>query len=337
MKKKVTFITGASGEIGQALIDSLAEDQSQALLTLDLNPLPKVMQGKTTHILGNLLDKELLQNLADEYHLETIYHLAATLSTTGEHKPMMAHKVNTQGTLGLLNIAAEQSEQFHQSVKFIFPSSIAAYGLPDLETKNGHPQIKEHDWTEPTTMYGCTKLYCEKVGTYFSEHYLQLSSHQPMRIDFRALRFPGLISAFTVPSGGTSDYGPEMIHAAAQGKIYHCFVRPEATIPFMIMPDAVRSLLLLANAPPKDLTRRVYNVTSFSLSAQDFREMIIQAFPAAEILFSPDEKRQGIIDTWPAGLDDSAARQDWGWKPEYDAARAFHEYLLPNIREQYSE
>lgn len=337
MKKKVTFITGASGEIGQALIDSLADDRSQPLLTLDLHPLPEKMQGKTTHIQGNLLDKDLIQTLADEYHLETIYHLAAMLSTSGEYKPMMAHKVNTGGTVDLLNIAAKQSAQFNHPAKFIFPSSIAAYGLPDLETKNAHPQIKEHEWNQPTTMYGCTKLYCEKVGTYFSEHYLQLSANQPIRLDFRALRFPGLISAFTVPSGGTSDYGPEMIHAAAQGETYHCFVRPEVKIPFMIMPDAVRSLLLLATADQKDLTRRVYNVTSFSLSAQDFREMAIKAFPEAEILFSPDDKRQGIVDTWPAGLDDSAARQDWGWEPAYDAARACQEYLLPNIRERYTQ
>lgn len=336
MADKTILITGASGEIGQALIETLSDSTQHQLVSLDLSPLPKELAGKSTHIVGNILDQELLTELGSNYQFQTIYHLAAMLSTTGEHKPLLAHRVNTGGTLDLLDIAAEQSQKQDKSVKFVFPSSIAAYGLPDLETKQEYYRIQEDQWTNPTTMYGCTKLYCEKVGTYFSEHYLQLEDQQPTRLDFRALRFPGLISAFTVPSGGTSDYGPEMIHAAAQNKPYHCFVRPEVRIPFMVMPDAVRSLLMLAEAPAGNLSRRVYNVTSFSLSAQDFREMVIKAFPETEIHFAPDEKRQAIVDSWPADLDDSTAREDWGWEPQYDAVRACEEYLLPNIQQRYS-
>jgi len=336
MQEKSILITGASGEIGQALIESLSESTTDQLVSLDLSPLPESLEGQSTHIVGNILDKNLLTELAAEYRFQTIYHLAAMLSTTGEHKPLLAHQVNTGGTLDLLDIAAEQSQRYDQPVKFIFPSSIAAFGLPDLETKQKYFRIQEDQCTNPTTMYGCTKLYCEKVGSYFSEHYLQLNEEQPTRLDFRALRFPGLISAFTVPSGGTSDYGPEMIHAAAQGQPYACFVRPEVRIPFMVMPDAVRSLLLLAQAPAGNLSRRVYNVTSFSLSAQEFSEMVAEAFPEAEIYFAPDEKRQAIVDSWPADLDDSAAREDWGWEPQYDASRACQDYLLPNIRRRYS-
>jgi nucleoside-diphosphate-sugar epimerase len=336
MQEKSILITGASGEIGQALIESLAESSAYHLVSLDLSPLPASLEDQSTHIVGNILDKDLLTDLAAEHRFHTIYHLAAMLSTTGEHKPLLAHQVNTGGTLDLLDIAADQSQRWNESVKFIFPSSIAVYGLPDLETKQEYFRIQEDQWTNPTTMYGCTKLYCEKVGSYFSEHYLQLDEEQPTRLDFRALRFPGLISAFTVPSGGTSDYGPEMIHAAAQGQPYDCFVRPEVRIPFMVMPDAVRSLLVLAQAPAENLSRRVYNVTSFSLSARGFSEMVAEAFPKAEIRFTPDEKRQAIVDSWPADLDDSAARQDWGWEPQYDASRACHDYLLPNIRQRYS-
>jgi threonine 3-dehydrogenase len=144
-----------------------------------------------------------------------------------------------------------------------------------------------------------------------------------------------LISAFTVPSGGTSDYGPEMLHAAAQGQPYTCFVREDAIIPFMAMPDAVTALLKLAGAPAENLTRRVYNVTSFSLTAAEFELRVRQAFPGAQITFNPDLKRQGIVDSWPAGLNDNDARRDWGWAPDYDVERSFNEYLVPNIRKRY--
>jgi nucleoside-diphosphate-sugar epimerase len=143
------------------------------------------------------------------------------------------------------------------------------------------------------------------------------------------------VSAFTVPSGGTSDYGPEMLHAAASSEPYACFVREDTCIPFMAMPDAVSALLKIADAPTGDLTRRVYNVTSFSLTAGEFRKTVSKYFTDAEIYFEPDEKRQAIVDSWPAGLNDDDARRDWGWVPEYDLERSFEEYLVPNIVKRY--
>ena len=217
----------------------------------------------------------------------------------------------------------------------MFPSSIAAYGMPDLQIKGQFPRVREWEWNYPRTMYGCNKLYCEMLGIYFSQHYRQLAADRPVMLDFRGLRFPGLISAFTLPSGGTSDYGPEMLHAAAKGEPYECFVREDACIPFMAMPDAVTALLKLAEAPADALSRRVYNVTSFSLTAAEFRQKVLEYFPGAQIGFKPDLKRQGIVDSWPAGLNDNDARRDWGWKPEYDLERAFGEYLVPNIRDRY--
>jgi len=155
------------------------------------------------------------------------------------------------------------------------------------------------------------------------------------RIDFRCIRFPGLISAATLPSGGTSDYAPEMIHAAAQGKPYNCFVRPDTRIPFMAMPDGVEALLKLAASPADRLSRRVYNVGAFNPSAAEIRELVVNAFPGAAITFVPDLKRQGIVDSWPSDVDDGAARKDWGFAPRYDLKRAFSEYLLPTIRARY--
>lgn len=336
MRKRVTMITGCAGEIGQALIEELSERGDNELLTLDLKPLPQQLQGLSTHITGDILDESLLGRLVTEYEIVSIYHLAALLSTRGEFTPELAHRVNVGGTLQLLKLAAEQSDWQGRPVRFIFPSSIAVYGMPDLEVKARDHKVREWDWNLPTTMYGCNKLYGEMVGSYYSKNYRQLAADRPVMLDFRSIRFPGLISAFTVPSGGTSDYGPEMIHAAAQGKPYACFVRPDTRIPFMAMPDAVKSLLLLADAPLSELSRQVYNVTSFSLSAEEIADLVTEAFPEATITYEVDEKRQGIVDSWPADLNDSAAREDWGWEPDYSATRAFREYLIPNIRERYA-
>lgn len=335
MRKKAILITGAAGEIGQALIDALAGRTATAILTLDLQMLPPEQMRRVTHIQGDILDKTLLSRLVSEYELETIYHLAALLSTRSEFTPEAAHRVNVEGTLSLLQLAAEQSEWRGQPVKFIFPSSIAAYGLPDLQTKMDYSRVREWEWNYPRTMYGCNKLYCEQLGTYFSRYYRQLAAERPVMLDFRCLRFPGLISAFTVPSGGTSDYGPEMLHHAAQNKPYACFVREDVQIPFMAMPDAVKSLLMLTQAPAEALKRPIYNVTAFSLTAAEFRNWVLRFFPQAQITFVPDVKRQGIVDSWPADLDDSAARREWGWEPDYPVERSFAEYLVPNIQQRY--
>ncbi len=336
MRKRAILITGASGEVGHALIRRLAEDGNNRLLTLDLHDLPPDLAHQTTHVVGNLLDTHLLTRLVSEYEIDVIFHLAALLSTRSEITPEMAHEVNVEGTLGLLKLAAEQSQWRNQAIQFLFPSSVAVYGMPDRESKQLYARVREFEWNLPRTMYGCNKLYCEMLGSYYSRHYRQLAAQQPVTIDFRCVRFPGLLSAFTLPSGGTSDYGPEMIHAAASGEPYACFVRGEARIPFMAMPDAVDALLTLAHVPRQQLTRQVYNVSAFSLSAAQIRDRVVAAFPDAEIRFVPDVKREAIVDSWPADIDDSAARMDWGWSPKYDVGRAFDEYLFPNVRQRYA-
>ena len=335
MRKKVTLVTGAAGEVGTSLVQKLAETSPRTVLTLDLSSLPSTSATGHVHVQGDILDTSLLSRLVAEYEIECIFHLAALLSTRSEFTPEQAHRVNVEGTLELLRLASEQSQWRGEPVQFIFPSSIAVYGLPTPEAKSRYSRVREWEWTNPTTMYGCNKLYCELLGSYLSQHYKQLSAEKPVMIDFRSLRFPGLISAFTLPSGGTSDYAPEMVHAAAKGEPYRCFVAPEVQIPFMAMPDAIHALLRLAAAPKESLTRLVYNVTSFSLTAAEVRDLVLSAFPDARIEFAPDKKRQAIVDTWPADLDDTAAHRDWKWEPEYDAERAFQEYLVPNIRKRY--
>lgn len=337
MPKKTILITGAVGEIGQALIAALAKSEQNAILTLDLQPIPSGLGNQVTHIEGSITDKALIERLTKENEVDVIFHLAALLSTSAERSPAGAHQVNVEGSLLLLELAAQQSERRKQRVQFIFPSSKAIYGMPDPKTKAAHPGVREDEWNSPTTMYGVNKLYVEHLGNYYSRHYKQLAEQQPLMLDFRALRFPGLISADTLPTGGTSDYGPEMLHAAAKGEPYACFVRPDTTIAFMAMPDAVKALLSLASAPIEELSRTTYNVTSFSLSAAEFRRQVLLAFPEAQITFAPDAKRQGIVDSWPMDIDDSAARRDWGWVPGYGLERCFDEYLVPNIKNRYKK
>jgi len=337
MRKEVVLITGANGEIGHGLITHLGKEGKVDIVALDVQPLDESLRPYCLRaIQGDILDGMLLGRLVAEFEIRTIYHLASILSTKAEYNPEAAHKVNVEGTLNLLRLAVEQSAWQGKPVKFLYPSSIAAYGLPDVETKLNAGKIKEWMWLEPTTMYGCNKLYCEHLGRYYTRHYRQLAAdHTPNTIDFRCIRFPGLISADTIPTGGTSDYGPEMLHHAAQGIPYACFVRPDTRLPFMAMPDAVRSLLMLENAPKENLRHLVYNVTGFSLTAQEIYDIVIKAFPKAEITFKPHPSRQAIVDSWPADVDDSAARKDWGWYPVYDQDRAFNEYLIPAIKERY--
>lgn len=337
MRKPVTLITGANGEVGHGLITKLAQRDDTDILALDLNELDASLRPYVKRsIVGNILDETLLQQIMSEFQIGAIFHLAALLSTRAEFTPEAAHQVNVQGTINLLHLAIEQSRWQGASVRFLFPSSIAVYGIASVDEKNSLPPVKEHQYTMPVTMYGCNKLYCEHLGRYYNEHYRQLAAvSEPFGVDFRCLRFPGLISAVTLPSGGTSDYVPEMLHAAAQGKPYACFVRPDTRIPFMAMPDAVKSLLLLADAPREALQGHIYNVTSFSISAAEAAEEIRHYYPDADITFAPNDRRQKIVDSWAAELDDSAARSEWGWQPDYDQQSAFADYLIPTLQQRY--
>lgn len=339
MRKEVVLITGANGEIGHSLIMHLANSRDYNVIALDVQPLDDALRPYCFRFIqGDILDPMLLGRMVAEYEIRTIYHLASILSTKAEYNPETAHRVNVEGTLNLLRLAVEQSQWQGRSVKFIYPSSIAAYGLPDLNTKNNAGRVKETDWCNPITMYGCNKLYCEHLGRYYTAHYRQLAADSgTTSVDFRSLRFPGLISAVTIPTGGTSDYGPEMLHHAAQGLPYPCFVRPDTRLPFMVMPDAVKALLYLEAAPRENLRQLVYNVTSFNPTAQEIYDIVMCAFPDAQIDFKPHLSRQRIVDSWPADIDDSAAAHDWGWKPDYDMKRAFEEYLIPAIKERYQE
>jgi threonine 3-dehydrogenase len=319
MTEKAVLVTGACGEIGQALVQNLARQGGYRIVTADLAGLPESIRPLSAeHVQGDLVNKV---KIFYDYDFDLIFHFAASLSSKAEVSTEEAHRINVEGTMQLLMLAAYRSEKYRKEVKFLFPSSIAAYGFANLPAKQTAGRVKEDEYNTPHTMYGCNKLYCEKLGMYYSRYNGQrhLDPQPPVMCDFRAIRFPGLISAFTLPSGGTSDYGPDMLHAAAEGRPYACFVRPDTRISFMAMPDAITALLRLAEAPRQNLSHVVYNIASFSLTAGEFRQRALQAFPGAQISFQPNPRRQGIVDSWPEDVDDTLARTEWGWRPEYDA------------------
>ena len=332
-RKRVVLITGAQGEMGTGLIHRLSGRNDCQILALDLHPVGEALSRRCREtIVGDVTDQRLLDRLQSEYEIDVVYHLAAILSTRAEFSPRIAHDVNVQGTINLLELAVEQSRWHGRAVRFLFPSSIAVYGLENLEAKAKAGRVQEDEWNHPITMYGCNKLSCEQLGRYYSAHYRQLAvDDRPKGVDFRALRFPGLISADTVPSGGTSDFAPEMIHCAAAGEAYTSFVRADTQIPFMAMPDAIDALLRLGDAPRDGLGSTVYNVGAYAPTAGEVARRVERAFPAAKIDFCPDPRRQRIVDSWPADVDDGRARNEWGFSPTYDLGSTFERYLLPKL------
>lgn len=338
-----TFITGAGGEVGHGLIQSLSNQPGQEIVATDLRELEKDVRKQCTNTyLADVCDRDALDRLLSMYQVEEIYHLAAVLSTRAEFAPEVAHQVNVSGTVNILQIAAEQGRMTGRPVKVIFPSSIAVYGFSSLAEKNVAGAVTEYVHNKPSTMYGCNKLYCEHLGRYYAHSYRQLASDSVAGedgnrgvVDFRCIRYPGLISTDTVPTGGTSDYVPEMLHAAARGEHYNCFVRADATIPFMTMPEAIQATLQLAGAERKSLSKIVYNIASFSPSAGEVADLVKKYFPKASIDFVPDERRQTIVDSWPAEVNCDAAKEDWGFKSNWSLEEAFEHYFIPNITKRY--
>ena len=280
----------------------------------------------------------MLERILAEFQVELVFHLAALLSTRSEFTPVTAHQVNVEGTLNLLEFAQHEAESHGRRVVFMYPSSIAAYGLPDRETKMRAGRVKEDEWTHPTTMYGCNKLYCEQLG-HVLRAALQAAGRgareRPRGLQERALPRPdfGAHRAVRRHVGLCAGDDPRR---GARGEPYACFVRPDTRIPFMAMPDGVDALMTLAAARASRLTRTAYNVAAFNPSAEEIRDVVLRGFPDARIDWDTDTKRQGIVDSWPADVDDSAARADWGFAPRYDFEHAFNDYLVPTIRQRYA-
>ena len=270
--------------------------------------------------------------------MDLVFHLAALLSTRGEFTPSTAHQVNVEGTIRLLEFAQKEGESHGRPVTFLYPSSIAAYGLPDLATKARAGKVGEDLWNVPTTMYGCNKLYCEHLGRYYARHYKQLARRDavgqggfPLRALPRAdLGRDGALGRhLRLRAGdaarGRAGRGLRLLRAARHAHPVH--------------GDARRRGGAAASWPRRRARRSPAASTTsgaFNPSAEEIRARVLAAFPGADIAFAPHLKRQQIVDSWPADVDDTAARRDWGFAPRYDEATAFSDYLVPTFRERYA-
>ena len=324
MAKKFILITGASGEIGENLIHHFSNNDNNMVIALDLkSPLNNNKIHKFYK--GSILDDSLLNQINNKYTFDEIYHLAAILSTKAEKNPDLAKKVNINGTKNIFDLGLHQSLKQSKIIKLFFPSSIAVYNLKSANEKNEF--INEHMLCNPNTIYGQNKLFCENLGKALDKY----GNENNIHIDFRCIRFPGIISSNTCPTGGTSDYAPEMINAAKLSNPYKCFVSENSKIPFVVMPDAINAIINLMSCNKKKLKSNVYNITSFSPTVKEFYNEIILYNNNFTLTYNINKDRQKIIDSWPGFLNDSLAKNEWGWEPEYNFKNSFKNYLFYNI------
>lgn len=291
------LIIGAGGQIGAVLTEALrAAYGNDNVLATDIRPLGE--QAGPTEVL-NALDGTALDALVAKWNITQIYHLAAILSATGEKDPMWAWNINMTSLFNVLETARQRN-----LAKVYFPSSIAVFGRE--ADRSNTPQ---HEVLIPETVYGISKVAGENWANYYYRRY---------GTDVRSLRYPGIIGYQSLPGGGTTDYAVDIYHYAVQHKAFECFLSAGTRLPMCYMPDAIRATLELMEAPADRLSVRTsYNVAGMSFSPAEIAESIRKEIPGFEITYNPDF-RQAIADSWPGAIDDSAARHDWNWKPEYD-------------------
>lgn len=313
MKQDRILIIGAGGQIGAVLTEALREAFGQSnVLATDLRPLTD--QTGPSQIL-DALDGAALSALAQKKGITQIYHLAAILSATGEKDPQRAWDINMRSLFNVLETA--RTLKMH---KVYFPSSIAVFGRE--ANRENTPQ---NEVLIPETVYGISKVTGENWANYYFRRY---------GLDVRSLRYPGIIGYQSLPGGGTTDYAVDIYHAAVQNKPYTCFLRDDTPLPMLYMPDAIRATLELMEAPADKLTVRTsYNLSGMSFTPAEITASIQKQVPGFEVAYAPDF-RQAIADSWPGSINDSAARADWGWKPEYDLD-AMTADMLKNLKLQY--
>jgi len=318
MGKEKILIIGASGQLGTELVEALRNIYgASSVVASDIrksdNPVFETGPFETLDILDLAKWKDILQR-----HQPTqVYHLAALLSATAEQNPEFAWKLNMQGLFHVLDAAREEGSSIG---RVYWPSSIAAFGpnTPRFETPQYGPM-------DPTTVYGISKYAGELYIQYYFQRY---------GVDTRSLRYPGLIGHKSDPGGGTTDYAVGIYHDALKGEVHDCFLKEGTILPMLYMPDAVKATLDVMHADPEKIKMRMsYNLAGMSFAPEEIADRIKEHIPDFQIAYNPDY-RQAIADTWPAVIDDSLAREHWGWKPEYDLA-AMTKDMLENIAPRY--
>ncbi len=294
------LITGACGQIGTELTAALrGRYGGDNVIATDIQPPPPALAAAGPYERLDATQRDALIALVERYRVDTIYHMAAILSATGEEKPRLAWNVNIGGLYNVLEVARELGV-----TRIYHPSSIAAFG-PETP-KDDTPQ---ETVLRPSTMYGITKVAGELLGAYYRRRY---------GLDVRGIRYPGVISSETLPGGGTTDYAVAIFYEAIKHRRYTCFVREDTVLPMIYMPDCIRATLMLMDADADGLIHAAeYNLASLSFSAGELAAEIRKQIPDFVCEYRPDFRQQ-IADSWPRTIDDSAARSEWGWAPQYD-------------------
>ena len=307
---KRIMVTGAAGQIGSELTIALRKKYgSDNVLATDIKTQisPKLRDSGPFEYV-NVIDRETIEQAVRKHKIDTIYHMSAVLSASGENRPQLAWNVNLNGTFNILEAARE-----HSMARVFCPSSIAAFGpeTPRLNTPND-------TILKPKTMYGLTKVAGELLGDYYVRRY---------GLDVRGCRYPGIISHETLPGGGTTDYAVAIFFEAVKNKSYTCFLREDTRLPMMYIPDCLKATLDLMEADFSRLKHHAdFNVAAMSFSAGELAAEIRKHISDFKITYEPDY-RQAIADSWPESIDDSAAREEWGWNPGYDLSRMTEDML----------
>lgn len=304
------LVTGAVGQIGSELTMALRErhgGENVVAAGHKTEPGPELRDsGPFVYIY--VTRRETIEEVVDKYEIDTIYHMAAILSATGEKNPQLAWKVNVDGLYNVLEIARER-----EMTRVFWPSSIAVFGLD-----TPRDQTPQETVLRPATMYGVTKVAGELLCNYYVKRF---------GLDVRGVRYPGIISSETLPGGGTTDYAVEIFYEALRHKRYTCFLREDTVLPMMYMPDCIRATLMLMDADFDQLEHHAdFNLAGLSFSPAELAAEIKKHIPEFEIAYEPDY-RQEIADSWPRTIDDSAARGEWGWEPEYDLPATVEDML----------
>jgi len=299
---KKILVTGALGQIGAELVPALrARHGEDRVVATDIRVPPAGSAVDGPFAVLDVTNFRQLQDLVRRHEIGTIYHLAALLSATAEERPHVAWELNMGGLYKILEVARENH------CALFFPSSIAAFGPETPRTATPQDTVQR-----PTTIYGVTKVAGELLADYYARRF---------GVDVRGLRFPGLISHTALPGGGTTDYAVAIFYDALRHGRYECFLGPETRLDMMYMPDAIRAVIEVMDAPAERLRHRnAFNIAAVNFTPDELAAAIRTHLPEFEMRYAVDPVRQEIADSWPQSLDDAAAREEWGWQPRYDLA-----------------